>query len=452
MSCYAPKLDALLRCFDRGHLNSSIPTRRIINAIEPLFSAMAPIAPLRSNSEVKALWIAVPRGDISNYDSFESQRDYGIVDTYDEYLQNWHDDYPDELCWYRLVIIENYRKDGALNYRGVSFGDKAIISASFDDGKEEYHYTEDATVELCGLLVELVEEAICHLRLGDYNAYLKANLPYQFRVGVVRRSVLRGLFPEHSQTDSQEISQSTLDAFKHLLASGKNNNLAIGRLTSMTANTFFQACSIGFQACNLKTEGLSLEEQYIAYADGRDEGLTGRGHCLNEGPGIDYDDPDAWNKWYFDRSRGGGHPWEVIRGGNSTHVDLFVYHDRRTLEWKVRIGELTEEEAAAHPCGFYFVVSGKHRPAESVNFYTAISSAGLPVILSDADEILARFEATDYVGIVPHSTIPKYCESMFPEQYGKVIDFMHVYDEDIEAFGDEIEWLPIETVDLIEQS
>ncbi len=70
-----------------------------------------------------------------------------------------------------------------------------------------------------------------------------------------------------------------------------------------------------------------------------------------------------------------------------------------------------------------------------------LSAAGLPVVLEDAEEILARFEGSDYIGIVPHHVIPKYCEGMFPSQYGHVIDFIHVYDEDLETIGDSIEWL-----------
>lgn len=71
-----------------------------------------------------------------------------------------------------------------------------------------------------------------------------------------------------------------------------------------------------------------------------------------------------------------------------------------------------------------------------------------PVVLEDAEEILARFDGTDYVGIVPHSVIPKYCEGMFPAKYGRVIDFMHVYDEEIEQYGSQIEWLPLEEAKL----
>ena len=43
---------------------------------------------------------------------------------------------------------------------------------------------------------------------------------------------------------------------------------------------------------------------------------------------------------------------------------------------------------------------------------------------------------------------PKYCESMFPEQYGKVIDFMHVYQEDLEKYKNDIIWLPEDPAEL----
>lgn len=94
--------------------------------------------------------------------------------------------------------------------------------------------------------------------------------------------------------------------------------------------------------------------------------------------------------------------------------------------------------------GYYFSVAGKswNRSVEAVNFYVAIHDAGFPVVLCDADEILKRFQGRDLIGIVPRDTVPKYCESLFPEKYGKILDFMHVYDED--DWRGQIEWLPEE--------
>ncbi len=446
----APDIDRLLRYFERGYLNPSAPTERIVSAMEPLFRALACLAPIDKNDEVKVLWIAVPRGTIDDYDSFEDMKDYGEVETYEEYEALWNEDYPDPLAWYELIVSESYNRDGALFHRGVSFGDKAIISATFDAGfSEQGNCREDAIVTLLSLLTVAAEEAIQKLRDGTYFTELKTLLPYKFKTGVIKRSVLWEKEPEWKEDAIDGLDDKSLHAFRELMASGANDTMKIGRLDSMTANDFFRACSIGYMACGYDCSELPLVDQYSQYADGRDEGLTGRGYGLNEGPGIDFDDPSAWDRWYFDRERGGGHPWEVIRGGNSTHVDLFVCHDKHILDFKVRIGEITSEEAAKRPFGYYFAVAGKHRQREAVSFYVALSKAGLPVVLNDADEILARFEGTDYVGIVPHSMVPKYCESMFPADYGRVIDYYHVYDEDMELYGDEIEWLPVKSSILL---
>ena len=444
----APTFDRLLRYFKHGHLNPSAPTERIKSAMEPLFAALEPLASLKENNEAKAVWIKVPRGDISAYDSFEDMKDYGEVETYEEYEKRWREDYPGEYKWYELVIVESFNRDGSLDFRAVAFGDKTIISARMDEGEGKYSFTEDAAVELCALLTAEAETAMEKLRDGTYNAEVNAELPFEFKTGVLRRSIMWEKEPEYRQRTLKDMSHELLDRFEQLIISGYNDEEKIGRLDTMTANDFFRACAIGYQACGYDGTDLSPVEQYLAHADGRDEGLTGKGYGLNEGPGIDFDDPSAWEQWYFYRKSGGGHPWEVCRGGNSTHVDLYVFHDRRTLDWKVKRGEMTEEEAAAHPCGYYFAVAGKHRAEEAVKFYMAISDAGLPVVLRDADEILSRFKASDYIGIVPHSVIPKYCEGMFPAKYGKVIDFMHVYDEDIALYGDQIEWLPLEEARL----
>ena len=101
----APQLDRLLRYFDRGHLNPSAPTCKIAEAMEPLFSVLADLAPLKKNDEAKSIWLEVPRGTIDDYGSFEKMLEWGEVETYGEFEDMWKDDFPDETCWYRLVSV-----------------------------------------------------------------------------------------------------------------------------------------------------------------------------------------------------------------------------------------------------------------------------------------------------------------------------------------------------------
>lgn len=448
MTIKAPKVDGLLRWFDRGYRNSSVPSEKTVAAMEPLFSALEPLAPLKKNDEVKSIWVKIPRGDISDYGSFEEMKDWGEVETYEEFVARWKEDYPDEFNWYRIVIAEGFNQDGSLRYRGVSIGNKMVISADMDCGTVEEKFEDDAAFELCGIMAIAANESIQKLRDGVYNDEVNNELPYGFRTGVIKRADVWKKEPEDKQSVLEGLPEESVEEFKSLVSTGANDEMKIGRLSQMTANDFFRACSIGYKACGFEDLDRPLAEQYLKYADGRDEGLTGRGDGLNAGTGIDFDDPEAWAQWYFNGRLHGGHPWEVVRGGNSTHVDLFVCHDQHSIGWKVATGRITQEEAEQHPNGYYFSISGKHRTFETVSFYVALSKAGLPVILHDADAILARIEGTDYIGIVPHHVIPKYCEDMFPEKYGRVIDFMRVYDEEYEEFGDAIEWLPMEEAEL----
>lgn len=225
-------------------------------------------------------------------------------------------------------------------------------------------------------------------------------LLYYLRTGVVARDAVWDAYPETQDAIFDGMDEGTYRAFCEYATANAEDAGSIGRLASMTGCDYLAACALGYEACGYDVRGkdgerLPLDELYTRYADGRDEGLTGKGVGLCSGPGIDLSSSEAWDAWYFDRTRSGGHPWEVCRGGNSTHVSLFVCHDRREAEFRHRVGELSDEEfrASEQSWGYYYVVAGKawNRAVEAVHFYVALKRAGLPVALRDARAILARF-------------------------------------------------------------
>ncbi len=443
----APVVDELLRYFDHRSLNPIPSTPALLVAFTSIFDILAPLAPLKKNNEAKAIWIRVPRGTINDYTSFEEMKEWEEVETYEEYKNRWHEDYPEEYSWYELVAVKSFDRNNSLRYYGISLGNESVISSSTEDraffGNEGY-YPEEAIVKLCSLIIPAVRESIALLQAGSYNDIVEKELPYQFRVGVIKRKKLWEYEPESRECAYDGLSEEAVREFKKLIDSGVNDESRIGRIKDFTANDFFRACKIGYEASGKDCTGLSLPDLYVHYADGRDEGLTGQGHGLNAGPGIDFDSPAAWDEWYFGK-RGGGHPWEVVPGGNSTHVELYVRNDRHELDWLLRSGKITQEEydERIEKAGYYFSIAGIKRQFEAVSFYLALSSAGLPVIIDGAEELLARFEASDYVGIVPHHSPTRYCESLFPERYGRIIDFTHVYKNE-DAWFEKIEWLPEE--------
>ena len=105
---------------------------------------------------------------------------------------------------------------------------------------------------------------------------------------------------------------------------------------------------------------MTAKELYRAHADGRDDRL------------LELDDSSAvaFSEWFNDKRLRIGHPWEVCRGGNSTHISLYVKCDDD---------------------GWWLVLAGDSysRSVETIKFYLALVENGLPVFMQAGKELLA---------------------------------------------------------------
>ncbi|MDR1358498.1 MAG: hypothetical protein LBJ48_03990 [Coriobacteriales bacterium] len=165
------------------------------------------------------------------------------------------------------------------------------------------------------------------------------------------------------------------------------------KLASMTASDYFNACLLGYRANKdeksydgsplFKVEGLTAKQAYERNADGRDDGLLA----------IPENDAEAFKEWLLHREQRGGHPFEVMRGGNSTHVNLGV---------------------SASNEGFSYWLAGKNRIYEVVRFYNALSDAGLPVEVDQFAVISGVLTGDGCMYIVPQDILPRYCWYLFP--------------------------------------
>ena len=342
----APNIDKLLCYFDKGHMNLSAPSPAIIEAMAPLFASLSSLAPLKENEEVKSIWLRIPRGEINDFDSYDELVDQEIVSNYEEYENYWLTEYPEKIKWYKLVIVESSNKKGEICFRAVCVNHQMIISASLEHGLGNENWKDEAVIKLCKMLTMAARNSMELLKDGVYNKIVNNSLPYQFRCGVVKRSAVWSADPSMKECIFEGMTKAFFERFKELLRFGENDEKKIVPLKTMTGNDFLKACSIGYKACGYTGTELSLTEQYILHADGRDEGLTGKGDRMHrENGGIDLNSSVAWDQWYHHRTYMGGHPWEVCRGGNSTHVDLYVCDSRLESDWDLKLGKITVAEA-----------------------------------------------------------------------------------------------------------
>ena len=233
---------------------------------------------------------------------------------------------------------------------------------------------------------------------------LVKRLPLEFRLGVISRRNLQILLPRWMRIDKELKEKEKKNLIKLLL------NMDCDPLPEMTLGQYLKYCEIAYQA-NPKTfeehlfgkrqkfeYGLSGLEYYQRYADGRHGGLLD----------IDFESPEAFSKWYHSSEWHGSHPWEIYRGGNSTHISLSVSEHPFKPGWTVNLTAFSST-----------------RLAETCRIALAFAKEGLSFYLDHRESFLKRILAEDWIGVLPEEADLKYGWHLFPEKYA-VADCIHL--------------------------
>ena len=366
-----------------------------------------------SDNGAKRLWLKTYRGNIDEFGDYDEWLEEGMCENYDEFKEIWLSYYPNETKWYEFVAVE----DIETTFRAVVLGHEYIL----EDDKREPHgnsFPYEIT-EFMVWLVNSVKDAIDDIKAGTYNETLNRELPPENKTGTITRKDLWDVFPDDREKFFENLSDRDRNDFVQLAYLQKSQENT-DRIIMMTANDFYYYCSLGYKENNYKGYDKSAKEQYYLHADGRDNGLSE----------IDADSPEEFEQWFFDDTKHGGHPWEVCRGGNSTHISLFVRKDE---------------------FGYLLILDGNawNRTIETVKFYLALVRNNIPVYLNDAELLADRLTEKEKIGIVPQGVIPKYCDSYFPNE--NIIDFINLpYDkDDTEKMLPYCSWYLIEEIELI---
>lgn len=357
------------------------------------------------------LWFCADRGTIDDYGSYEEALEFGDVESREQFEEEWLEMFPNDTEWYNFTAVE-YPPN---NYRAIFLRHQLVIEQR-EDTQNSFPLNISPFVEW---ILEQVETCVALLKAGQYNDFIENGLPVEHRTGVIIRKDLWQVYPGDREKFLEGI---TLDDWCELRDNvGKQGDYPIEtmeRLPAMSAGDFFRYCAMGYRANNYDFADLSPKEQYYKFADGRDEGLRD----------IDENSASAFAEWLDNRPMG-GHPWEVCRGGNSTHVSLQVYHDEK---------------------GYFLYLAGSAdgRTLETVRFYLALTRAGIPVYLHDGPILVQRLIGEDSIGIVPDGIWPVYCEEMFPDD--DIISFMDLPCEKREDVAEKCSWLPLRRIELVE--
>lgn len=288
----------------------------------------------------------------------------------------------------------------------------------YDEIQEQAY---DFQEELTDWVLHLTKETIAKIQnnVEEYNRYIEANLPYEKRTGRILRKDFWTLFPDFSEEFETSITPSILQSLKEIKTQSELE--IINYLPAITSGDFFRYCEMRYNAngyFNKSKKELSALEKYINMADGRDCGLKE----------LDETSYDEFQEWYTTKMNCGGHPWEICRGGNSTHISLFVCRNEN---------------------GYYLRLEGSSRVRviETIKIAAALLENNIPFILGKAEEIYRMACGIDYIGIVPETVTPKYCHSSFPDS-DNIIDFMNLGTEKKDELINKAFWYPLPDIKL----
>jgi len=404
----APQLDGLLRACDS---TPEIKHKESVEKLVSVFNMMCRLE-VQGDDEMRRIWITVDRGKIEDYGDYNDFLEEEVVSNYDEFVEYWQSEYPDEKKWYSFAVAR---------YREVFYyymNSKLIFQFKADEVNDKGY---DIQKELASWLCEKIEETIAQItgNIDDYNEFISQNLPHKKRVGRIIRSDFWQIFPDACQDINENIFPETLEILEKVKLLSENKPTIC--LPKMTAGDFFRFCEMGYDANGYfkeEVKPLTAREKYKRMADGRDCGLTK----------IDENSVEAFEHWFHKESHCGGHPYEICRGGNSTHISLYVAHEEN---------------------GWYLHLQGssRGRVIETGKIAVALFKNNIPFVLYQADEIYSMVTGTDYIGIVPETVFPRYCHGFFPKE-DKIIDFMNLGWEKTDEIIAKAYWYPLDKLKL----
>jgi hypothetical protein len=364
------------------------------------------------NDERRELWLTVERGSIEDFGDYNEYLENELVENQEDFEKLWKEEYPDSAKWYLLSVTQ--------------YNEQYFI---FIDNKLTLHIknalpeiNESHNNQLISWIDRAVDNCLDWLKRGSagYNQYISQHLPFTRRTGRILRKQYWDIDSEEKEWMLKELTKADLDTLKIIVELSESEVQTIFQ-NRMTSGIFFDCCKMGYEAngYSFDTE-LKSADLYRKFADGRDFGLGQ----------LDLDSSEAFEEWFDRREWQFGHPWEVCRGGNSTHISLYV--DKQANAWRLSL--------AGKSCS---------RVAETVRFAIALYKQNIPFKLWNAKEILAMVSGTDYIGIVPEGITPVYCHSYFPKE-DCIVDFMNLPTESKDEVIAAAYWYPVDEVKLTE--
>ena len=299
------------------------------------------------------VWIEVPRGDISDWMSYEAALCYEDVHDEEDYVEAWEASYPREMEWLK-VMTSVYNGNIFLRlFDGEScFG----LYRSNDIGS----CSKKKPSEYLGLLlneIKLLKERI----IDDpeaYNEYVENNLPKQKRTGRISRKELNRILPWYREEieNKEEAEKLLQDCIEY---SGEP-------LDRMTIRIYCKYYRVAYEA-------YSGHQNFDAKDDVEFYTKCAFKHIDEE---LDVDSEKDFKKFAYD------HYGEL----GLTRMNLYAFDYDVPGKWV-----------------FHFAVGYSAWLWDALKIAKALYESGAPLHISAAKRTLDALQERDYIRLTPHT-------------------------------------------------
>ena len=415
MEMCAPQIDSVIPQLE--NLSGRVD-KEMVARLKAIYRAMSCLEP-EGDDQVRELWLEVPRGSIQDFGDYKEFLEEGLVENYDEFEKYWKDEYPNNCKWYGFATAQ-YREE-----LYFYIDSKLIFSIGKEnepDDKEKWDVSHIYNF-LDWLLARVTQETLkLKQDAGGYNDYLEQKLSHHKRTGRISRRKYWDILGDDAIVLDERLGSGRIITLRKLIEERTSGEEPV-TLKELSAGDYFRYCEVCYDANDyFSGDETSLPpiEKYRRMADGRDGGLCS----------IDPESVSAFRDWYHSGESAGAHPWEICRGGNSTHISLMVSDTKDG--WSL-----------------WLAGSSVVRVEETVRMAVALYENNIPVNLYQGEAILNMVTGNDFIGIVPEHVFPRYCHSLFPEE-DRIIDFMNLGYERSDELIDNVYWYPLKRITLLD--
>ena len=249
-------IDRLKHVEYRQYGNTFTYNQETYDIIEQIFAVLERLSPANEYG-TRELWLSAERGTIEDYGDYENWIDEGAVENYQEFEKAWHEEFPEETCWYQLHAY----KDPEDGYCCIHVNHKFVLEV---DPRKDRNANYDIS-EFAGWVLCAVKNSIAAIKEGTYYDQIDQNVPPRLRTGTILLNDYWTIFPDQKESYFAKITPAEMTEF--IEAASKQGNPFSDdfslRQQSFTANEFFRCCALGYAENHYEGADLSPDRKSV---------------------------------------------------------------------------------------------------------------------------------------------------------------------------------------------